>query len=238
MAGQYERGRQLKPAIWLFVLASCVCASGQSQRRVDFVIDASKPYVFLKFDHIGSRRPIREGESSTGVWLRVVNNCHVPIVFEGRDGTPGEPGVVLLDEVVDKEPMLEIFASPTPDIQVESEPPTEPSGPIGNAVSKPNKKPNGYTSELPGTYRVAPGKELLFSFPRNHVSSGWYMRVKFALDLNSSSASIGPFTYLPFHENDLPKEFRSARLSSTERMLPATGNMLHEAGHARPSQQQ
>jgi len=208
----------------LLMLASCGLVLGQNFEKQEFVIDASKPYVFLKFDHVGPRKPIRQGESTTGIWLRVVNNCRIPIVFEGFDGTPGERGVVLLDEVVANETILQIYSSPNSDLQVESEPVPQTSESDRSAIPKTKQEPNGYTSELPGIYRVAPGKELLFSIPRNHISTAWYMRVKFALDLNRSSVSTGPFTYLPYHEADLPKEFQSARVPKTPKIRKTRKN--------------
>ena len=60
--------------------------------------------------------------------------------------------------------------------------------------------------------QVEPGNDILFSVPLNHVDvdNDWYMRVKFALYLNKSSIVVGPFTYLPFYESDIPKGLRPA----------------------------
>ena len=57
---------------------------------------------------------------------------------------------------------------------------------------------------------MQPGEEILFSVPLSHVDNDWYMRVRFALDLDKSSIAVGPFTYLPFYEWDIPKESRSS----------------------------
>jgi hypothetical protein len=46
-----------------------------------FRIDASKPYVYVEVDHVGPRPPLREGEPNDGIWLRLKNNCQVPIVI-------------------------------------------------------------------------------------------------------------------------------------------------------------
>jgi hypothetical protein len=68
----------------------------------DFLIDPSKPYVYLETDHIGPRKPGNEHEPNTGIYLRLKNNCRLPIIvstFGGPiGGTDGEVGV--MDEVV------------------------------------------------------------------------------------------------------------------------------------------
>lgn len=68
----------------------------------DFLIDSSKPYVYLEIDHIGPRTPGNEHEPNTGIYLRLKNNCRLPIIvstFGGPvGGTDGEVGV--MDEVV------------------------------------------------------------------------------------------------------------------------------------------
>jgi len=66
-------------------------------------------------------------------------------------------------------------------------------------------KPVGYSFEVSGVAKVQPGEQILVSFPLNHVDEYWYLRVKFALDLNNSSVAVGPFTYLPFYKWDIPK---------------------------------
>lgn len=46
----------------------------------DFLIDPSKPYVYLKVDHIGPRTPDSDDEPVTGIYLKLVNNCRLPII--------------------------------------------------------------------------------------------------------------------------------------------------------------
>ena len=144
----------------------------------DFVIDESRPYAYLKFDHIGPRKPVQDGEGDVGIWLRVVNNCRIPI--------------------------SKILNSAEEEKEFEQH----------EQLRKMKQKPVGYSSETGGVIRVQPGKEVLFSVPLNHVDDDWYMRVKFALELNTSSISVGPFTYLPFYEWDIPKEFRPSKTSN------------------------
>jgi hypothetical protein len=184
----------------LFFLLLVADAFAQNRSIQDFVIDQSKPYVYLKFDHIGPRKPIRDGESNTGLWLRVVNNCRIPIVFESFGMPPGIPGAGVMDEVVENEPVLQIYSTPEEGKKIRRR----------DKLQKLKRKPEGYSSETVGVIQVLPGTDILFSVPLNHVDDGWHMRMKFALDLDKSSISVGPFTYLSFYEWDIPKELRSA----------------------------
>jgi hypothetical protein len=191
---------------FLLIIANNV--SAQSSVSQDFVIDKTKPYVYLKFDHIGPRQPAQAGEGDDGLWLRVVNNCRTPIVFQSF-GIVGNPGVGLMDEVVDVEPMLQITGYSSIEERQDAE--REARRKEHLRKFKQGHKPAGYNSEVAGVARVLPGKDILFSVPRNHVDEDWYMRVRFALDLSDSSVSVGPFTYLPFYEWDIPKEFRPTK---------------------------
>ena len=61
------------------MLLTGLLASAQV-RTPDFLIDPSKDYVYLEFDHLGSRERIGGDEVSQGLWIRLVNNCRVPVV--------------------------------------------------------------------------------------------------------------------------------------------------------------
>ena len=111
----------------------------------------------------------------------------------------GEPGAGLMDEVVETEPMLQIYSTLEEERKIQR----------SEELRKAKHKPEGYSSEVSGVARVQPGGVILFSVPLNHVDDDWYMRVKFALDLNRSSVAVGPFTYLPFYKWEIPKELRS-----------------------------
>jgi hypothetical protein len=203
-----------------FLFLATTSAFAQTAIVQDFVIDQSKPYVYLKFDHIGPRKPVQAGEGNTGIWLRVVSNCRIPIVFLSS-------GTGILDEVVDTEPTFQIFNS------VEEEKAYQRH----EQLRKLRHKPLGYRCDVCGITRVQPGKDLLFSVPLNHVDvdGDWYMRVKFALDLNESSISVGPFTYLPFDIWDIPKEFRPTKVpnaSQEPKNPPST--IVHESEPAEP----
>ncbi|MGC2299646.1 MAG: hypothetical protein WA476_12645, partial [Acidobacteriaceae bacterium] len=89
------------------VIAGSLCAQprqGSSAESKNFLLDASKPYVYLELDHVGPREPMLEGEPTVGLWLRLKNNCTVPIVVVLLKGSSvkAEPGV--MDEIVPNPP--------------------------------------------------------------------------------------------------------------------------------------
>ena len=85
-----------------FVLAFLLCltlsiilsyGSDVGPKTGGFLIDPSKHYVYLKFDHVGDRHPLSRDEASKGLWLRLVNNCRIPIVVAIFNTGTADPGV-------------------------------------------------------------------------------------------------------------------------------------------------
>jgi hypothetical protein len=217
--------RQMIQIVTILALISGEHALAQEIDASAFLLDRSRPYVFLAFDHIGPREPMQEGEGHTGLWIRVVNNCRLPIIFRSRGEQSGENGFYLEDEVVEYKPlMLQIFMTPQQAQEAETK--------RRLLVRKLKYKPEGYSFEVSGAIRVQAGKQIVFSVPLNHVDEDWYLRVKFALDLDNSSVSVGPFTYLPFYEWDIPKQLRPAKTpDATQEPRNSPTTLLHERGH-------
>jgi hypothetical protein len=175
------------------------------------VLDESKPYVYLQFGHVGPRQPYQSSDGSAGLWIRVVNNCRVPIVFSGVNAPPGTPGVILYDDVVEQKQFLDVYS------RSDKKAMAERRNRARLRRSMLRRKPAGYTAEVRGIIRVQPGQIIEFSVPRNHVAEFWHLQVKFALDIQSWSVAAGPFTYLTFSEHDIPEEVRRAEHISSPR---------------------
>lgn len=168
-----------------------------------FVLDGTKPYVYLQFDHIGPRKPLHEGEPSTGLWLRIVNNCKVPINVRSYGVITGDIGTGVFDEIIPVQQVLTVRAD-SGEIPLSTD--EKPTPKTANEPSA--KMPEGYSAELSSVTRVLPGKSLLFSVPRNHVSRDWFLRVKFILDVSKPSVGTGPFTELDFFNDQIPPSSR------------------------------
>ncbi len=168
-----------------------------------FVLDGTKPYVYLQFDHVGPRKPLHEGEPSTGLWLRIVNNCKVPISVRSYGVTTGDIGTGVFDEIIPVQPVFTVQAD-SGEIPLS----TDEKPPQKTAHEPSARMPEGYSAELGSVTRILPGKSLLFSVARNHVSPDWFLRVKFALAVSKPSVGPGPFTELDFFNEQIPTSSR------------------------------
>ena len=212
---------RLQTCLVMFAFAFCTRLIGQ-QPISDFVLNPSMPYVYVKFDHVGPRKPLREGEGQVGLWLRIVNNCRVPITVPTFGLTTGDPGAGVLDEVIPG----------TVTTSVSSEP-DELNPPSGGASAS-SRHPEGYSAEVFSMTRILPGKDLLFSVPINHVSDNWFMRVRFVLDVDKPSVGTGPYTYLNFFKTQIPP---GALADAVAKPSSPGSTLLHESSHADPPKQ-
>jgi len=205
-------------AALLLLVTPCLLAAQKS-----FVIDQSKPYVYLKFDHIGARKPLSPDEPHKGLWLRLVNNCRIPIVVAIFNPGTGDPGVAVFDEVIPVGPIKGLMI---------------PGGRPEQTESPKEKPPEGYSSEVSSTTVVTPGEDLLFSVPLNHVSPSWHMQVRFKLQLSDAGRVTQPESILAFYWQDIPETLREevAGIGSVD---PKTGNLrvtVPLAANAKPKQ--
>ncbi len=155
----------------------------QEPPTVPFVLDASKPYVYVAFDHVARRRPVELGETKQGLWLRFVNNCRVPVNVGTFDPGTDDPGTAVIHEVV---PLLRRQGSRT-------------------------NPPEGYSSEVYSLTTVNPGESLLFSVPLNHVAPDWYLRVRFTLAVSPSKVGDQPYSFADFRWEQLPEDVRGQK---------------------------
>ena len=181
----------------IFFLARCgillaFVAHAQVKPR-DFLIDDSKDYVYLKFDHLGKRQRLNGDQVSQGLWIRLVNNCRIPVIVATFDPGTSDPGVGVYDEIVAKRehgPMPQLGRQPRHSAGQE---------PI----------PEGYApSDTYSTTRVLPGGDVLFSVPANHVGPSWSLHIRFYLGFEGAVYGSGPFSVLTFTLADVPDEFR------------------------------
>jgi hypothetical protein len=185
------------------ILLLAVASMYAQSPDTSFVLDGTKPYVYLQFDHVGPRKPLHEGEPSTGLWLRIVNNCKVPISVRSYGVTTGDVGTGVFDEIIPVQPVFTVQAESGEIPLSTDEKPTQKTADEPSA-----KMPVGYSAELSSATLVQPGKSLLFSVPRNHVSRDWFLRVKFALAVSKPSVGTGPFTELDFFNEQIPASSR------------------------------
>jgi len=206
---------------------------------VDFVLNPSKPYVYLVPDHVGPRKPLRDGESDTGMWFRLVNNCRLPLVIIASKSpaeTEGEAFWVQ-DEVVPNKPspgvdstgagvgyekgqeaLTEIFLHPN---QNEAE--VRGAEKAAESARETSKQPHGYNDGYqPGPQVlkvIPPGGEVLFSLPINHVGKTWHFEIPFRFALKQEGTIRQPYSYVALFWDDLPDAYRKALETSSTPQL-------------------
>jgi hypothetical protein len=167
-------------------------ASGLAQVTAkNFEIDKTKPYVYIKFDHFGDRKPVNDWESTRGLWLRLVNNCRLPIGISVLSLGTGDPGVAVNFEVV-----------PT-------------AGRYAPDSDQRKKMPFGYAADIGTQVTIPPKGDLLFSVPAESVTKQWYIQVHFGFVLPEAksgnyqpSGNYEPYSVVDFNWYIIPEQYR------------------------------
>lgn len=221
--------------LFALILSSSTLLFGQKvtlSPRV-FVIDASRPYVYLVTEHIGTREPRREGEPKRGIWFWLVNNCKVPIIVSTFGVPPGSPEaeIGVMDDVVSNpRPVLsmvswsplDIERSPMPEVLLPSNPKDAQKKPQGKmpGEAEPNTSdlvPYGYMFDVRSSTIILPGKKILFSLPISHISKSWHVEIPFRFALGSSRGYRQPYNYIAIFWEDLPETYRKAYNNSSSK---------------------
>jgi hypothetical protein len=198
-------------AVYSLAVSLCFVSSNSQAQKTDdgssFVIDANRPYAYLKFDHVGKGTQREESEPTSRIWLRLTNNCRLPITirtFGVPDGSPkDERGVMDIIVAIERPQGTGHVIMPDG---------TEPLLPIVKA--KPEDLPHGYWFELGSSQSIPPGRALLFSVPINHVGPQWSFEIPFEFEVAKGKfprdPSVGGFPKMVFHYTmyDLPPEAR------------------------------
>jgi hypothetical protein len=184
-----------------------------------FLLDQSKPYVYLTVESIGPREPRNESEPKTGIFLQLHNNCIVPIVINTFGVPPGAHAneVGVLDHVVANplatlgdgsvsyeraDKMLGTQAESTAlALQLTADQEAKPQ-------SSPNATPTtsmpfGYLNPTSSFMTVKPGQAVLFSLPRDHVSATWHVEITFRFAAKNTSHFRAPCNFLAIYAEDL-----------------------------------
>lgn len=186
-----------------------------SHSTTSFVIDDTRPFVYVEFDRIGPGAPWSKDESTTRIWLHLRNNCRVPITVLANgvpDDSPKDE-VGLMYDVVEDPPSRIIVVRDT--LQKTARKPQAASEKDA-AVSEVEEMPRGRLADFGSSISIPPGKAILFSIPTNHISERWHIDIRFQFDLPSAKkwcrdprVSVGPDLSITYGIWDLPLEERA-----------------------------
>jgi hypothetical protein len=62
---------------------------------------------------------------------------------------------------------------------------------------------------------IAPGEQLYFSVPANHVSKSWHFEIPFRLGAPDNSRTRPPYSYVAFYQDDLDRAREKADTPTT-----------------------
>jgi hypothetical protein len=148
-------------------------------REPSFVLDSTKPYVYVELQSKGPRIPRSPDEPSDGYFFLLKNNCQVPIVVPtfGVPRGSSKYEIGLLDDVV-------ADASATPTVRFYG-----PHQRVDRQEHEPlGKMPSGYSYHARSTATLKPGETVLFSLPQNHISKRWHAEIRFEFALPSRNS--------------------------------------------------
>jgi hypothetical protein len=210
------------------LLASCGAIAQDKPKPDSLVIDPSRPFVYLKFDHFGSGKTWGEDEVPFRIWFRLVNNCRHTIqvrTFGGPDNALGVMDRVVQNEkpfmVVESEnaPTLIPLGGMLPEIPTSGTPQAAPAAQAKPAKVQPSrepmKMPYGYESEVSSEMDIPPGTEAYFSLPANHLSETWHFEIPFTFKVPRGhccrTEDVGgePLIVLRYDLEDLPERVQS-----------------------------
>ena len=156
----------------LFCVSCIPIAAQNAPNTSNFIIDVNRPFAYIIFDHLGSGIPMNDKESSSRLFLKLVNNTTLPIdvIRVGGPTSTSTKDYRIEDRVVADHPGS--FAETEQSI-------------AENKICEIQMRsiPDGYGFEVGSPITVAPGKDILFSVPSNHLSRCWHMEIPFKFKL-------------------------------------------------------
>jgi len=201
----------------LALLGTAAFAQKPPVHQVDpFVIDVNRPYVYLKFDHLGRGTPRGDKEGPYRLWFRFVNNSNLTITLRTFGNVEGmlKDEVDIMDKVeTEGRARGVIITSDSPAYNEPFQAPKPAADP---------KRADVYAKDLPGDYwfevgsslQVLPGTSVLFSLPTDHLSTKWHVEIPFDFKVPSGKGprpdNIGgfPVQFLQYSLWDLPEEVK------------------------------
>lgn len=143
-------------------------------------LDKNRPSVYITLEREGERAPLRNTESSQGVWLRLHNNTAWVITLDGFEvPNRGYGDIGVFDEIVSNvtDDGLEIIRG-------------------------------GYgPPHVSSTVKLKAGKSILFSLPKEHLSENYAIRFEFSYgweDEDDVYAGREAKHYVYFFSSQLP----------------------------------
>jgi hypothetical protein len=168
----------------VFTLPAAALFSQTTKANKGFVIDENKPFVYVRFDHTGPGIPRDEDEPATRIWLRLVNNCRVPIVVTANgvpDKSPKEE-VGLRYRIVANPPVYGLPRVIYRDASGEKSE-DHKANDWSDSDEQTAAMPRNDLVDVASFISIRPGEQILFSMPVNHLGKHWHVEIPFEFEL-------------------------------------------------------
>ncbi len=164
-----------------------------------------KPSVFLRYESAGKRKPLKEGESDEGIWLRLQNNTREAIYLCAFGIS--EDGEMLRFYEKNSEIGVNYEIERMPSEMEGSGTPR--NGKVNNVAEEVSQTPIGYKiGGVCHVYTLPSNQSLLFSVPREHLAKNLSIKMRFGYEWEGdySSRWEEPEHYVRFYSSSLPKD--------------------------------
>jgi hypothetical protein len=164
-------------ALLLFMIG--VAAGQRADNTGRVFVDAAKPGVYITFESLGKRVPLRAGETDEGWFLKIHNNTRWSLKFVALGELPKQNGDA--DLVYD----------------VVEDPQGYPPSPI----------PTGNWFDVVSSETLLPGKVLSFSVPKANLGEGLGLKIRFQYEWDAGRVGEPEHSIL-FYHSQLPASLR------------------------------
>ena len=181
-----EKTRGVCRVFWVLLPVLCFLAvpvrSQTVQAPTGFVMNVNRPFVYVKFDHIGPGVARSKDEPNLRIWLRLTNNCRIAILVQAS-GVP--------DESPEDEVGVQYEVVRNPEISILPLNPREEKTTI-QEKPKAAELPRGTMFHVASLVSIEPGNDILFSVPVNHLSDKWHIEIPFEFELPKGKGPRDP----------------------------------------------
>jgi len=186
---------QLLIGLTLFLFVSSFTAEAQNKIRTvgkvsNPTVIADKSGVYVTFERLGKRTPLRDDEGGEGVWLRLNNNmrysisvCAFSIPEEGEQLTTFNKNTQISVK-------YDVLLNP---VSLTDDRP-QPNVPVGYNT--------GDTCSL---FEVKSGKSMIFVVPTEHLVKGLSIKIPFSYEWEDETVN-NPTHFVFFNSLNIPKK--------------------------------
>jgi len=170
------------------ILGISLFAQG-SRMREEFLIDVNRPFVYVKFVQTGPGVPRNPQEPTLRIWLRLQNNCRIPVDVRANgvpDGSPGDEVGLNYEVVPERVGGIQTSSGILDQLETDLNADRQKPKPQADQI------PLGYMSELYSLVTIDPGTDALFSIPVNHLSKRWHIEIPFTFNLPKGKGPRDP----------------------------------------------